>query len=127
MGRRTGQPRLSVAERPGSTAPPPDKEGAEGAAEPEGARWERPEGARPEGAAPPTGTTAAVDRETSRLVARGLATRRVGTTTKEGKKFFRIHVTSLFGKFHLLNGNGYENENEKYSLFECNLLSVKSV
>ncbi len=44
MGRRTGQPRISVAERPGSTAPPPDKEGAEGAAEPEGALRERSEG-----------------------------------------------------------------------------------
>jgi hypothetical protein len=100
MGRRTGQPRLSVAERPGSKAPPPDKEGAEGAAEPEGALRERPEGARPEGAAPPTGTTAAVEQETSRLGARGLATSRVVRTTKGGKKFFRIHVfwkvSSLF-------------------------------
>jgi hypothetical protein len=86
MGRRTGQPRPSVAERPGSTAPPPDKEGAEGVAEPEGALRERPEGARPEGADPPTGTTAAADREASRLVARGLATRRVVTTTKGGNK-----------------------------------------
>ncbi len=101
MGRRTGQPRLSVAERPGSTAPPLDKEGAEGAAEPEGALRERSEGARPEGVVLPTGTTAAVEQETSRLVARGLATSRVVTTTKGGKKSFQIHVKSFFGKVTL--------------------------
>jgi hypothetical protein len=96
MGRRTGRHRLSVAGRPGSTAPPPGKEGAEDVAEPEGARRARPEGARPEGAAPPTGTTAAVEQGTSRLAARGLATSREGTTTKGGKNSLRFHVTSSF-------------------------------
>ncbi len=98
MGRRTDLPRLSVAERPGSTAPPPDKEGAKGAAELEGALRERSEGARPEGAAPPTGTTAAVEQDISWSAARGLATSRVVTTTKGGKKFFQILVKSQFGK-----------------------------
>ena len=90
MGRRTGQPRLSMAERLGSTAPPLDMEGAEGAAEPGGALLERSEGARPEGAVPPTGTTVAVEQDISRSAARGLATSRAATTTKGGKKFFQI-------------------------------------
>jgi hypothetical protein len=63
-------------------------------AEPEGARRVRPEGARPEGAAPPTGTTAAVEQDISRSVARGLATRRAATTTRGGWKFFQILVNS---------------------------------
>jgi hypothetical protein len=85
IGRRTGPPRLSVAERPGSTALPLGMEGAEDVADHVGALLERPEGARPEGADPPTGATAAAEQAISRPAARRLATSRAATTTKGGK------------------------------------------